>query len=92
MSVRLPSWSVPFGLAPTFERNPNPPEELLRERLRLVFVKATGNLDELDLLAIVGRSQVGRIRSTGDREPTKESPFQSVDERAPPYCLGNTLE
>ena len=90
MSVSLASWSVPFGLAPTFERNL--PEELLRERLRRVFVKATGNFDELDLFAMVGRSQVGRIRSTGDREPTKESPFQSVDEGAPPYCLGNTLE
>jgi serine/threonine-protein kinase HipA len=42
------------------------PEGFLRERLRLAFAKATGTFDEFDLLSIVGRSQVGRIRYTGD--------------------------
>jgi serine/threonine-protein kinase HipA len=60
MPVRLASWGVHFGLAPIFEMNL--PEGMLRERLRLAFAKATGTFDDFDLLAIVGRSQVGRIR------------------------------
>src|ERR1700687_4065258 len=79
MPVRLPSWSVPFGLPPIFEMNL--PEGSLRERLRLAFAKATGTFDEFDLLSVVGRSQVGRIRYTGDKERLNEDvPFHSVDE------------
>src|ERR1700693_5085913 len=79
MPVRLPSWDVPFGLPPIFEMNL--PEGALRERLRLAFAKATGTFDEFDLLSVIGRSQVGRIRYTGDREQLHEDvPFQSVDE------------
>src|SRR5580692_4852583 len=79
MPVRLESWSMPFGLLPIFEMNL--PEGALRERLRLAFAKATGTFDELDLLAVVGRSQVGRLRFTGDKEHLHEDvPFQSVDE------------
>jgi serine/threonine-protein kinase HipA len=79
MPMRLESWSVPFGLLPIFEMNL--PEGVLRERLRLAFAKATGTFDEFDLLSIVGRSQVGRIRYTGDKEQLHEDvPFQSVDE------------
>ena len=79
MPVRLSSWDVSFGLAPIFEMNL--PEGALRERLRLAFAKATGSFDDFDLLAIVGRSQVGRIRYTGDKEQLNEDvPFQSVDE------------
>src|SRR6266851_8736181 len=79
MPVRLPSWDVRFGLLPIFEMNL--PEGVLRERLRLAFAKATGTFDEFDLLSIVGRSQVGRIRYTGDKEHLNEDvPFQSVDE------------
>jgi HipA-like protein len=65
MPLRLESWSVPFGLLPVFEMNL--PEGALRERLRLAFAKATGTFDEFDLLSIVGRSQIGRIRYTGDK-------------------------
>ena len=79
MPVRLPSWNTAFGLAPLFEMNL--PEGFLRERLRLAFAKATGAFDEFDLLSIVGRSQVGRIRYTGSQEQLHEDvPFQSVDE------------
>src|SRR5437763_654897 len=79
MPVRLASWSLTFGLPPIFEMNL--PEGFLRERLRLAFAKATGAFDEFDLLSIVGRSQVGRIRYTGDKEQLYEDvPFQSVDE------------
>ena len=79
MPVRLESWSVPFGLPPIFEMNL--PEGVLRERLRLAFAKATGTFDDFDLLSVVGRSQVGRIRYTGEKEQLHEEvPFQSVDE------------
>jgi serine/threonine-protein kinase HipA len=79
MPLRLESWSVSFGLLPVFEMNL--PEGVLRERLRLAFAKATGTFDEFDLLSIVGRSQIGRIRYTGDKEHLHEDvPFQSVDE------------
>src|SRR5512146_2800717 len=79
MPVRLPSWDVPFGLAPIFEMNL--PEGVLRERLRLAFAKATGSFDDLDLLSIVGRSQLGRVRFTGMDDQLDEGvPFQSVDE------------
>jgi serine/threonine-protein kinase HipA len=79
MPVRLPSYDVPFGLLPIFEMNL--PEGVLRERLRLAFAKPTGTFDDFDLLGIVGRSQIGRIRYTGDKEQLQEDvPFQSVDE------------
>jgi serine/threonine-protein kinase HipA len=79
MPVRLPSWDVRFGLPPIFEMNL--PEGALRERLRMAFAKATGTFDDLDLLSVSGRSQIGRIRYTGDRERLEEEmPFQSVDE------------
>jgi serine/threonine-protein kinase HipA len=79
MQVRLASWDIAFGLPPIFEMNL--PEGILRERLRLAFAKATGTFDEFDLLSIVGRSQVGRIRYTGDKEQLNEDvPFQAVDE------------
>lgn len=79
MPVRLPSWDLPYGLHPIFEMNL--PEGVLRERLRLAFAKATGTFDELDLLAIVGRSQVGRIRYTGEKDVLSEDvPFQSTEE------------
>jgi serine/threonine-protein kinase HipA len=79
MPVRLQSWDTALGLAPIFEMNL--PEGALRERLRLLFAKATGHFDDFDLLSIVGRSQVGRVRYTGEEEQLDESvPFQAVDE------------
>ena len=79
MPVRLASWDLRFGLAPIFEMNL--PEGVLRERLRLAFAKATGTLAAFDLLGHIGRSPVGRIRYTGQKEKLEEDvPFQSVDE------------
>jgi serine/threonine-protein kinase HipA len=77
--VRLESWNTPLGVAPIFEMNL--PEGTLRERLRLAFAKATGTFDDVDLLSIVGRSQLGRVRFTGMDDQLDEGvPFQSVDE------------
>lgn len=79
MPVRLSSWDTPFGLVPIFEMNL--PEGVLRERLRLAFAKATGSFDDFDILSIVGRSQIGRLRYIGEKEQLLEDvPFQSVDE------------
>jgi serine/threonine-protein kinase HipA len=79
MPMRLASWDTSFGIAPIFEMNL--PEGALRERLRLAFAKAIGTFDDFDLLGIIGRSQVGRIRYTGQQEQLQEDvPFQSVDE------------
>jgi serine/threonine-protein kinase HipA len=45
------------------------------------FAKATGTFDDFDLLAVVGRTQIGRIRySDAEAELTEDVPFQSVDE------------
>ena len=79
MPVHLASWDTAYGVAPIFEMNL--PEGALRERLRLAFAKATGTFDDLDLLSIVGRSQLGRVRFTAmDAGLDDEVPFQSVDE------------
>jgi serine/threonine-protein kinase HipA len=79
MPVRLASWETPYGVAPIFEMNL--PEGALRERLRLAFAKATGTFDDFDLLTIVGRSQLGRVRFTAmDAVLDEAVPFQSVDE------------
>jgi serine/threonine-protein kinase HipA len=79
MPVRLASWNTAYGVAPIFEMNL--PEGALRERLRMAFAKATGSFDDLDLLSIVGRSQLGRVRFTAaDAGLDEDVPFQSVDE------------
>jgi serine/threonine-protein kinase HipA len=79
MPVRTSSYNMDYGLVPIFDMNL--PEGALRERLRLTFAKAIGKFDDFDLLTIVGRSQVGRIRYTREKEKLNEDvPFQSVDE------------
>ena len=77
--VRTASWDTPYGLAPIFDMNL--PEGALRAHLMRSFAKATGTFDDFDLLGVVGRTQIGRIRySDIDAKLTEEVPFQSVDE------------
>jgi serine/threonine-protein kinase HipA len=79
MPHRVPSYDWSHGLVPIFEMNV--PEGALRARLIRSFAKATGTFDDFDLLSIVGRSQLGRIRySAMDGGLDEETPFQSVDE------------
>ena len=79
MPVRTASWDTKFGLLPVFQMNL--PEGELRARLKRMFAKATGTFDDFDLLTVLGRSQVGRIRYTApEAELTEDVPFQSVDE------------
>lgn len=60
MPARVDQYDAMGGLLPIFEMNL--PEGMLRERLRLQFAKAIPAFDDLDLLRIVGASQIGRIR------------------------------
>ncbi len=79
MPMRVQSWDTNFGLAPIFEMNL--PEGALRERLTRRFAKATGTFDEFDLLGVVGRTQIGRIRySANEQDLSEQLPFQSIDE------------
>ena len=79
MPVRVQSWDSKFALLPIFEMNL--PEGALRERLTRRFAKATGTFDDFDLLAIVGRTQIGRIRYSALNETLDELvPFQSIDQ------------
>ena len=74
MPVRTASWDASYGLAPIFDMNL--PEGALRAHLTRSFAKATGSFDDFDLLGIVGRTQVGRLRySDPDAELTEDVPF-----------------
>ena len=79
MPVRLASWDTPSGLAPIFDMNL--PEGSLRAYLMRSFAKAAGTFDDFDLLGVVGRTQIGRVRySAPDAQLSEDVPFQSVDE------------
>ncbi len=79
MPVRLESYVTGYGLAPIFEMNL--PEGALREQLRARFARHVGRFDDLELLTIVGRSQIGRVRFTGeDDELDVQVPFHKVDD------------
>jgi len=65
------------ALHPVFEMNL--PEGALLERLRLSFAKAVPDFDDLRLLAIVGRSQIGRLRYVGEGEMPGEVPAQNLE-------------
>jgi serine/threonine-protein kinase HipA len=79
MPIRVASWDSKIGLAPIFEMNL--PEGVLRQRLELRFAKTLGSFDDFDLLNLVGKTQVGRLRYSDHQEPlSEEVPFQSIDE------------
>src|SRR5262245_29394948 len=80
MPVRTDQYDSMAGLLPLFEMNL--PEGTLRERLRLQFAKAIPEFDDLDLLQIVGGSQIGRLRY---------SPRESIDENVPTQDLSEIL-
>jgi serine/threonine-protein kinase HipA len=79
MPKRTASWNTINGLAPIFEMNL--PEGVLRERLKRRFAKTLGSFDDFDLLDLVGRTQVGRLRYSEFTETLSEDvPFQSIEE------------
>ena len=79
MPSRTASWDTIDGLAPIFEMNL--PEGVLRERLMRQFAKTLGSFDNFDLLSLVGKTQIGRLRYSEFAEPLSEDvPFQSIAE------------
>jgi serine/threonine-protein kinase HipA len=63
---------------PIFEMNL--PEGALLERLRLTFAKTVPDLDNLGLLAIVGQSQIGRLRYALSGSAPAPVPAQNLKE------------
>lgn len=78
MPVRADQYDSMAGLLPLFEMNL--PEGALRERLRLQFAKTIPEFDDLDLLQIVGTSQIGRLRYSVQDAIDENVPTQDLSE------------
>jgi serine/threonine-protein kinase HipA len=78
MPVRADQYDSISGLLPIFEMNL--PEGALRERLRLQFAKTIPEFDDLDLLQIVGTSQIGRLRYSLQDSIEENVPTQDLAE------------
>lgn len=78
MPVRADQYDAMSGLLPIFEMNL--PEGALRERLRNQFAKAIPEFDDLDLLSIVGSSQIGRLQYSTRELLIEDIPTQDIDE------------
>ena len=82
VSLTMPVTRAPYdsmGSAhPIFEMNL--PEGALLERLRTLFAKTVPHLDNLGLLEIVGRSQIGRLRYGSPNLSEEEIAAQSLEE------------
>jgi len=78
MPVRADQYDAMGGLLPIFEMNL--PEGQLKESLRNQFAKVVPEFDDLDLLSIVGSSQIGRLRYAQQEQLGKKIPEQSLQE------------
>ncbi len=84
VSLTMPLSNDPYlfdykhQLHPIFDMNL--PEGDLRKRLQQQFGKAIANFDDLAMLEIVGKSQIGRLRFTASGESLAEIPNQSLTE------------
>lgn len=78
MPIRADQYDAMAGLLPIFEMNL--PEGQLKERLRLQFAKAIPQFDDLDLLQIVGSSQIGRLRYSMHEQIDTTVPEQDLEE------------
>lgn len=78
MPYSLESYRYRNGLHPVFQMNL--PEGSLRDSLERRFRKSVQNFDQLSLLEIVGRSQIGRLRFSNDPGVIDQVPLQSVHE------------
>jgi serine/threonine-protein kinase HipA len=78
MPIRADQYDSMAGLLPVFEMNL--PEGALRERLRLQFAKTIPEFDDLDLLQIVGTSQIGRLRYSLSEAMSEDVPTQDLSE------------
>ena len=78
MPVRADQYDSMGGLLPIFEMNL--PEGALKERLRMQFAKTVPEFDDLDLLSIVGSSQIGRLRYAQQERLSENVPAQDLSE------------
>jgi serine/threonine-protein kinase HipA len=78
MPVRADQYDSMGGLLPIFEMNL--PEGALNERLRMQFAKTIPEFDDLDLLSIVGSSQIGRLRYAQPGQLSESVPTQDLSE------------
>lgn len=78
MPVRADQYDAVGGLLPIFEMNL--PEGRLKESLSIRFAKAVPEFDDLDLLSIVGSSQIGRLRYAQHEQLDDHVPEQSLQE------------
>jgi serine/threonine-protein kinase HipA len=78
MPVRADQYDSMGGLLPIFEMNL--PEGALKERLRMQFAKTIPEFDDLDLLSIVGSSQIGRLRYAHREQLSESVPTQDLAE------------
>lgn len=82
VSLTMPVVRDPYDsmstVHPVFEMNL--PEGALLEKLRALFAKVIPNFDSLALLAVVGASQVGRLRYAAPNAEPTEIPAIDLDE------------
>jgi serine/threonine-protein kinase HipA len=78
MPIRADQYDSMSGLLPIFDMNL--PEGALRERLRVQFAKTIPEFDDLDLLQIVGSSQIGRLRYSQQPKIDIAVPDQDLNE------------
>jgi serine/threonine-protein kinase HipA len=78
MPVRADQYDTAIGLLPIFDMNL--PEGALKERLLSQFAKAIPEFDDLDLLSIVGASQIGRLSYFEDEPLASDVPEQDLDQ------------
>lgn len=78
MPWSLESYTYKNGLHPVFQMNL--PEGRLRESIERAFRKRAKGFDQLALLEVVGRSQIGRLRFSNDPGVIDQVPLQSVRE------------
>jgi serine/threonine-protein kinase HipA len=78
MPIRADQYDAMAGLLPIFDMNL--PEGALKERLRLQFAKAIPEFDDLDLLHVVGSSQIGRLRYSQHGQLDSTVPEQDLKE------------
>lgn len=79
MPVQTESYTQRNGMLPIFGMNV--PEGGLKIILTERFAKALGKVDDMDLLQIVGRHTLGRIKFTPlDETLNDDTPSQSIDE------------
>jgi serine/threonine-protein kinase HipA len=82
ISLSMPVTNTPYisdyKLHPIFDMNL--PEGMLSERLRKEFSKTLPHFDDLVLLKIIGRSQIGRLCFTSDDEKFANVPTQDLND------------